>query len=120
MNEVKINELIKMVQDFCEERDWDQYHNPKELAIGMSTEANELLEIFRFKNETQMKDMFKNEKTIEHIKEEYADVFFFMLRFAQMNNLDIEACLKDKIDKNNKKYPVELSKGKNAKYNEFK
>lgn len=119
MNDVKISELIKMVQDFCEERDWDQFHNPKDLAIGISTEANELLDIFRFKNEAQMHDLFNDPKSLEHIQEEYADVMFFLLRFAQMNNLDIKSCLTDKIAKNAKKYTVANSKGKNLKYNEL-
>ena len=116
---VKVNELIKQVQDFCEERDWDQFHNPKDLAIGISTEANELLDIFRFKNEAQMQALFQDPKSLEHIKEEYADVLFFLLRFAQMNHLDIGECLSDKIAKNAKKYTVENSKGKNLKYNEL-
>ena len=56
MNEIE--RLKELVKNFCEERDWDQFHNPKELAIGLSTEANELLELFRFQTEEQMQDMF--------------------------------------------------------------
>lgn len=111
--------LIKSVRDFCEAREWDKFHNPKELAIGMSTEANELLEIFRFKSETQMKEMFQYEKSKEHIEDELADVLFFVLRFAQMNHLDLETCLKNKLEKNSKKYPIEKSRGKNIKYTEL-
>lgn len=55
MSEKTIENLMSMVQKFCEERDWEQFHNPKDLAIGISTEANELLEIFRFKSETDIK-----------------------------------------------------------------
>ena len=115
MENKTINELIKMVQDFCEERDWDQYHNPKDLAIGISTEANELLDIFRFQSEEQMKQMMNSNKR-EHIAEELADTLFFVLRFAQMYDFDLPEILNNKIKKNNKKYPIETSKGRNEKH----
>lgn len=113
-----IEELQKIIQEFCEARDWDQYHNPKDLAIGMSTESNELLDIFRFKSEDQMKDIMNSSKK-EKVEEELADVFFFVLRFAQMNNIHLTDILLNKLEKNNKKYPVELVKGRNEKYNEY-
>lgn len=118
MQNKNIEEMIKLVQDFCEARDWDQFHNPKDLAIGISTEANELLDIFRFKSEEQMQSIMNSSKK-EHVEEELADIFFFVLRFAQMNNIDLHQILIDKIDKNNKKYPVEKAKGNNEKYREF-
>ncbi|HIT89094.1 MAG TPA: nucleotide pyrophosphohydrolase [Candidatus Merdenecus merdavium] len=114
-----IQELTKVVQEFCEERDWDQFHNPKDLAIGISTEANELLDIFRFKSDEQMKELFDNDKSRGHIEEEIADTLFFVLRFAQMNNLDLGQCLKKKIEMNNQKYPVDKIKGKNLKYTDL-
>ena len=117
MENKTINELIEMVQTFCEERDWDQFHNPKDLSIGISTEANELLDIFRFKSEQQMKDLMHSSKR-EHVEEEIADVLFFVLRFAQMNEIDLPSVLKTKIEKNNKKYPVETAKGNNNKYSD--
>lgn len=119
MNDEKIQELMDKVQAFCEARDWDQFHTPKDLAIGISTEANELLDIFRFKSEEQMKELFLDEKTRVHIQDEVADTFFFLLRFAQMNHLDLCQCLQEKLEKNDKKYPVEKIKGKNLKYTEL-
>lgn len=118
-NTTTIFDLKKRIQEFCEERDWDQFHNPKDLAIGISTEANELLDIFRFKSNEQMQEMFEDELTKKHIKEEIADVLFFVLRFAQMNHLDLEECITEKIQKNAQKYSVEKSKGKNLKYTEL-
>ena len=118
MQNKNIDEMINLVKNFCEDRDWDQFHNPKDLAIGISTEANELLDIFRFKSEEQMKQIMSSNKK-EHVEEELADVFFFVLRFAQMNNIDLHQILIDKIDKNNKKYPVEKAKGRNEKYKDF-
>ena len=113
-----IEELTQIIKEFCEARDWDQYHNPKDLAIGLSTESNELLDIFRFQNEEQMKEIMNSNKK-EHVEEEIADIFFFVLRFAQMNNIHLTDALLKKLEKNNKKYPVELVKGKNKKYNEY-
>lgn len=118
-NEIKLNELINYVQKFCEDRDWDQFHNQKELAIGISTESAELLQMFRFKDEAQMKTMMSDDKYLNKIKEEVADVLFFVLRFAQMNDIDLEVALLDKLEKNGKKYPIDKVKGKNQKYNEY-
>lgn len=117
-NEITIEELKQQIRVFCEAREWDQFHNPKDLAIGISTEANELLDIFRFKTDEKMKELFRDEKTKEHIGEEIADTLFFLLRFAQINDLDLNHCLQDKLKKNDKKYSVERSKGNNLKYTE--
>lgn len=114
-----LQELVESVKAFCEERDWDQYHNPKDLAIGISTEAGELLDLFRFKNEEQMKSIMEKAEKREKVEEELADVFFFVLRFAQMNQIDLKAALEMKIEKNAKKYPADLVRGKNEKYNEY-
>ena len=117
--EATLEELKRIVQEFCEERDWDQFHNPKDLAIGISTEANELLDIFRFKSEEDMGEIFTDVTKREHVEEELADTFFFILRFAQMNHIDLSQILDDKLKKNGKKYPVEKIKGKNLKYTEL-
>mgnify|MGYP002511853187 CR=1 FL=1 len=116
---ISIYELTRKVERFCEQRDWNQFHNPKDLAIGISTEANELLDIFRFKTDEQMRDMFIDEVSREKIEDEIADVLFFVLRFAQMNDLDLEKCIDHKLEKNALKYAVEKCKGKNLKYNEI-
>ena len=118
-DKTSIEELKKRVQTFCEDRDWDQFHNPKELSIGLITESAELLEHFRFKDDEQMKELFKDNKKREEIEHELADSLFFILRFAQMNNIDLDSALENKIIHNNKKYPVEKSKGKNHKYTEY-
>ena len=117
-NETKINELKQMVQKFCEDRDWDQFHNPKDLSIMISTEAAELLEIFRYKNEEQLKEIMQGAKR-EDVEDEVADVLFGVLRFAQMNSIDLTSALKNKIEKSAKKYPADLVRGKKKKYNEY-
>lgn len=119
MEEDSIKELMEKVKKFCEERDWDQFHNPKDLAIGISTEANELLDIFRFQSEQDVRHIFIDQLKREHVEEELADTLFFILRFAQMNHMDLGEILDNKISKNAKKYPVDKIKGKNLKYTEL-
>jgi NTP pyrophosphatase (non-canonical NTP hydrolase) len=116
---ITIEELKKLIQEFCEKRDWDQFHNPKDLAIGISTEANELLDLFRFKNEDEMQVIMDTDSKKLRVKEELADVFFFVLRFAQMNKIDLHDALVMKLEKNDKKYPADKVKGDNKKYNEY-
>ena len=116
---VTLNMLKEEVKKFCEARDWDQYHSPKELAIGISTEAGELLDNFRFKSEKEMEKLFEDKNKREEICDELSDVFYFVLRFAQMNNIDLSKSLMEKMKKNSEKYPIEKVKGLNKKYNEY-
>ena len=119
MNEYTVQELTEKVKAFCEERDWDQFHNPKDLAIGISTEAGELLDIFRFKSGEDMEHIMADPGKRAHVEEELADVLFFVLRFAQKNHIDLKEALENKLVRNGEKYPVEKSRGKNGKYNEI-
>jgi len=104
---------------FCEERDWDRFHDPKELAIGLITEASELLEHFRFRSKDEVAALLGDGKSREQIEDELADAFFLILRFAQRNAVDLTAALARKMEKNARNYPVELAKGSNRKYTEF-
>ena len=114
-----IAEAKEIVRRFCEERDWDQYHNPKDLAVGMVTEGSELLEIFRFKTPEECRELLSDPKRLEEIKDELSDVFYFVLRFAQMNDIDLFSALEDKIAKNDAKYPADRVRGCNRKYDEY-
>ena len=118
-NQTKIHELKEKVRQFCEARDWDQFHNPKDLAIGIMTEASELLEHFRFKSDKEIEQMFANPEKKSKISEEAADVFYFLLRLAQKYDIDLTAELNKKIQLNEAKYPVEKAKGSNKKYTEL-
>lgn len=111
-----IDELISKVREFCEARDWDQFHGPKDLAIGVITEASELLEHFRFQSDEQANALLQDPKQREEIEDELADVLFFLLRFSQRFDVDLSAALQRKIEKSELKYPVEKAKGKNTKY----
>ena len=111
--------LMHRIDKFNKDRDWDQFHNPKDLAIGMATESVELLELFRFRTNEQCMEMMSDPSRSEDIKDELADVFYFVLRFAQMNGIDLYEALSQKIDKNRKRYPIDKSKSSNRKYDEF-
>ena len=118
-SKTNIEELKNKVQRFCEERDWDQYHNAKDLAIGIITESSELLEKFRFKSVAEIDELFEDPHKRIKITEEAADIFYFLLRFAQMYNIDLSSELEQKLEQNKIKYPVDKSKGSNKKYDEL-
>ncbi|MEK6840823.1 MAG: nucleotide pyrophosphohydrolase [Nanoarchaeota archaeon] len=115
----KIQEIKDFVKKYCEERDWDQFHSAKELAIALSIEASELLAPFRFKSEKEIEELFKNPKKKEEIEDEMADVLYFLTRLAQRYDIDLAEAFDRKMDKNAKRYPVEKAKGSNKKYNEL-
>lgn len=117
--EVKVSELKKRVQQFCEARDWNRYHGAKDLAIGITTESGELLEQFRFKSESEVEELLKNPKSRMEISDELADTLYFTLRFAQKYGFDLSEALENKLKKNEQKYPVSKSKGSNKKYDEL-
>jgi NTP pyrophosphatase (non-canonical NTP hydrolase) len=98
-----VEEIKKSVQDFCEARDWDEYHHAKDLAIGLVTEASELLEIFRFVSEAKTTGVLEEKR--EAIADELADSLFFILRFAGRFGFDLSESLARKLEKNVKRYP---------------
>lgn len=109
MNE--FDEMKRILRAFNEERDRDQFHNGKDLALALSIEASELLEVFLWKK--------PEEANIEKIKEELADVLNYAFQMADKYNLDIQAIMKEKLARNAEKYPVEKAKGSAKKYSEL-
>jgi NTP pyrophosphatase (non-canonical NTP hydrolase) len=103
--------IIDELRRFNEERDWDQFHNGKDLAIGLSVEASELLEAFLWKAPEDVNP--------DKIREELADVLNYAFQMADKYNLDIKEIMQEKIRKNAAKYPVEKAKGSAKKYNEL-
>lgn len=114
MNQKELSEQIRI---FCEERDWDQFHSLKDLSIGLSTEANELLQLFRFKNEAQCVELLASNP--DKVTHELADVYYYLLRIADLYGIDLNQALMEKMVLNEKKYPVSKVKGKNLKYDEY-
>ena len=103
--------ITSKLKEFRDARDWEQFHNPKDLALALSVEAGELLELFLWK---EAKDA-----NPEKVKEELADILSFALLLADKYGLDIKQIILDKIASNALKYPVEKSKGNAKKYNEL-
>lgn len=108
------NETVEAVLKFTKERNWEQFHNPKDLAISLSLEASELLEIFQW----SATDLVCEEK-LDRIKEELADVLSYCILMAAAYNLDMDEIINAKVKKNSEKYPVALSRNNKAKYNEL-
>jgi NTP pyrophosphatase (non-canonical NTP hydrolase) len=117
--DTKVYDLKQMVKEFSDERDWGRFHNAKDLAIGIVTEASELLELFRFKSERESELLFKNRDSGKMLRDELADVFYFALRLAQRYDIDVSKSLSAKIEQNARKYPVGKAKSSNKKYTEF-
>jgi NTP pyrophosphatase (non-canonical NTP hydrolase) len=115
---MSLRELNNKIREFCEERNWTQFHTPKDLAIGLSTESNELLELFRFKNQDDQVALLQDTETRAEIEDELADSLFFLLRFADLNNIDLEEALTTKLEKNRSRYPVDESHSSNEKYDQ--
>lgn len=103
----RLNELIKRIDKFNKDRDWDQFHTPSNLAKSISIEANELLECFQW-NDTNY--------DIEAVKEELADVLNYCMQMSMVLGLDPIQIMNDKMDKTEKKYPVAKAKGVSTKY----
>ncbi|MBI2670387.1 nucleotide pyrophosphohydrolase [Candidatus Woesearchaeota archaeon] len=118
-DKTSIQQLKDKIKKYCDERDWDQFHNAKELSTALILEAAEILEPFRFKSEKEVEEFLNNSRNKEEVSEEMADVLYFLLRLSQRYDIDISEAFHRKMKKNEKRYPVEKAKGSNKKYNEL-
>lgn len=109
-----IKELQDIVIKFRNQRNWKQFHNPKDIAISLSLEASELLEHFQWKNKKELEDYFKSNK--DEIGKELVDILYWVLLISHDLKIDIVKVFKEKMIENHKKYPVKKSKNKNIKY----
>ena len=108
-------ETVELVKDFRDQRNWAQFHNPKDLAISLNLEASELLEIFQWSGS----DLVCEDK-LEKIKEELADVLCYSILMADRCGLDMDEIIINKMKRNSEKYPVEAAYGNKEKYTELK
>ena len=106
-----LEELRKAIVQFTQERDWDQFHNGKDLAMALSIEAAELNEAFLWKDASKV--------NVDKVKEELADIFNYAILIADKYDLDIKQIILDKLQKNAEKYPVDKAYGSAKKYNEL-
>ena len=121
MNDVEINlqEIKDKVFAFAKERDWEQFHTPKDLAIGLSVEAAELLEHFRFQSEEEVEAKLGDEASLKDIGHELADVLYFVLLMCDRFGLDAASTLEEKLAISAARYPIDQARGKNLKYTEL-
>ena len=108
-----MDELLARIREFVAERDWDQYHSPKNLSIALSVEASELAEIFQWLTEDQSRNLTLKQK--EHAAEEIGDVLVYLVDLAEKLGIEPVKAAFDKLDKNRKKYPVEKSSRQRSK-----
>lgn len=106
-----MDEIIQKLLEFRNERDWEQFHNPKDLAVAINVEAGELLELYLWKNADEAK--------VEKVREELADVFAYAFLLADKYGFDVKQIVLEKIAKNAAKYPVDKAKGNATKYTDL-
>ena len=112
-----IDQLTALACRFRNERDWQQFHNPKDMALSLTLEAAELLELMQWKNGEELRQHLENKR--ELLGEELCDVLYWVLVIANDHDIDLRKAFRDKIKKNNVKYPIHKSRGRSTKYTEL-
>ncbi|MEZ5414465.1 MAG: nucleotide pyrophosphohydrolase [Opitutaceae bacterium] len=112
-------ELKERVLAFARERDWEQFHAPKNLSMALAAEAGELMEHFLWATSADSHDVARDKKKRPEIEDELADVIIYALEFANMTNINVSAAIARKMKANAKKYPVAKARGRSAKYTEL-
>lgn len=113
----ELNDLKLRLREFAKERDWDQFHSPKNFSMALIVECAELVEHFQWLSDEQSKSLSPD--TLEEVRLEMADIFIYLIRLADKLDIDLIEAANDKILLNAKKYPVEKSKGLAKKYNKL-
>lgn len=117
MTDQRIEHLASLLREFARERDWDQFHSPKNLACGLCIEAAELLEHFQWMQDG--KSLSLSEDTREKVSLELADVFLYLIQISDKLGIDLTEAAHRKLILNGEKYPVDLAKGTSKKYTEL-
>lgn len=111
--------LARKLEGFSAERDWNQFHTPKNIASALSVEAFELLEIFQWtRGQHGWQEIDAESSVRKHTEEELADILLYLIRFASLAKIDLQQAALAKMEKNALKYPVEKNRGSDRKYNE--
>lgn len=113
----RIDDLKHEIKEFIRERDWEQFHSPKNLAVGLSVEASELLEIFTWLTDDESESL--DPSKLSMVKDEVGDILIYLLDFCSMMGLDPIECASQKLEKNAKKYPISKAKGNATKYTDL-
>jgi NTP pyrophosphatase (non-canonical NTP hydrolase) len=115
-----MKELQDLLAQFAQERDWEQFHTPKNLAMALAGEAGELLEIFQWLTPDESQKIMQAPQKAKAVEQEMADVYSYLLRLADVLGIDLAQALTDKVEKNRDRYPVHLSRGHARKYTELR
>lgn len=118
-HETRLQEIKDKVLAFAKERDWEQFHSPKNLSMAIAAEAAELMEHFLWQSADQSREDVDGEKLRAKVEEELADIFIFAIEFANVTGIDISAIIEAKMKRNAEKYPVEKAKGRSDKYTDL-
>jgi len=113
----EINEITKKIIQFRDERDWMQFHDPKNMAVSIMLEASELLEHFQWKTKEEVEKYVMQNRS--EIKDEIADVALYLFELSDNLGINLKSAMEEKLKKNHMKYPVEKAKGKHTKYNKL-
>jgi len=116
---IDTTELAKALETFATERDWVQFHSPKNLVMALTGEVGELNELFQWLTEQQSIDLANDPERKQRVGEELADVLFYLVRVASVMGVDLNQAAVEKLALNAKKYPADKSRGSNKKYSEL-
>lgn len=111
-NKTSIYEIKQLVENFISEREWEQFHSPKNLSMALAIEASELMDIFKWQTSEDAWELMKDAKVRQDVEDELADIMVYGLAFANRHNIDISSAIRSKMVKNGQKYPREEFKGK--------
>ena len=114
-----VAEIKSRVLVFAQERDWEQFHAPKNLSMALAAEAGELMDHFLWASSEESREMVNDPVKRAKIEEELSDVIIYALEFANMTGIDVAAAIERKMAANAAKYPVEKAKGRSVKYDEL-
>nr|WP_237730581.1 nucleotide pyrophosphohydrolase [Pseudomonas aeruginosa] len=116
---VDVGQLAAALERFAAERNWAQFHSPKNLVMALTGEVGELSEIFQWMDEEQSKDAARHPDTAQAVQDELADVLMYLVRLASVLGVDLDAAARQKLEQNNRKYPVEKARNSSKKYDQF-
>jgi Predicted pyrophosphatase len=115
-SDTSVEHLKQKLSKFVKDRDWKQFHSPKNLSMSIAIEAAELMEVFQWLNTEESHEILKDKTKLEEIRDELADIAMFVMEFCNMFDIDLSSAVLKKLKKNAKKYPAKLARGKSHKY----
>ncbi len=116
---IDVRPLTEALEQFAREREWTQFHSPKNLVMALSGEVGELTEIFQWLTEAQSHDVAKAPSTEQAVRDELADVLLYLVRLASVLGVDLDQAVQAKLQKNAQKYPIDKAKGTSKKYTDL-